>query len=174
MLFAPQFDWLPLHRNIWYNLGRQMEQFDDIRNVLRNPDYKGTELFVNRNQNCLLGKQKPILIWIGEDTQRINIWKIRKFLSLLGWQLSVGRIQIVHIHQEIMFGVMKSWYNWFMLKNDISYSSHYFGDNTFKFHGVTQIYGDPNARKTFIREGLNPAKTRRNKAKLLRLIEQFH
>uniref|UniRef100_A0A7M5WQK1 Cnidarian restricted protein n=1 Tax=Clytia hemisphaerica TaxID=252671 RepID=A0A7M5WQK1_9CNID len=45
VMYAPNFTWLSTQRrNLWYHLGRHMEQFDDVRNILRNPDYKGTEL----------------------------------------------------------------------------------------------------------------------------------
>ena len=76
VMFAPQFDWLPFHRNLCYNLGRQIEQYNDIRNMLRNPNYAGTELFVHRNLSeiSLSGEEQEITLWlIDTDKNTLNL-----------------------------------------------------------------------------------------------------
>ena len=83
VMYTPNFTWLSTQRrNLWYHLGRQMDQFGDIRNLLRNPDYKGSELKITGNSintTCLAKDHLNITFIITEGID-LSGTRCRNFL----------------------------------------------------------------------------------------------
>ena len=114
-----------------------MEQFNDIRNVLRNPDDVDTEPFVafvvnhNMSVNCLTGES--VTFWVVETNKdAISLWKILKFVTLPRQVFTVNEsstplIKFAHIHHHLKsVSVLKPSYSWFLLKRNASYHSKHF------------------------------------------------
>ena len=132
LLFAPQFDWLPVHRNLWYYLGRQMEQFNDIRNMLRNPDYIGTELFNENLENIRCRKERPVTLSFvitegayhdfQNGINHFKLFQLMKILRAVFVKKSVNlslKITLLHQYRE---SYIYRFYNWFFGQNQIPYN----------------------------------------------------
>uniref|UniRef100_A0A7M5UPS7 Uncharacterized protein n=1 Tax=Clytia hemisphaerica TaxID=252671 RepID=A0A7M5UPS7_9CNID len=131
VMYAPKFTWLSTQRrNLWYHLGRNMEQFDDVRNILRNPDYKGTELGITENSintTCLEKNQLNVSFIITEGASSdfkdgIDVRKVFDFIESLNetfWSTGVSlNVKIHHVTRvENPYKAMYHLYRWVVKQN---------------------------------------------------------
>ena len=126
-----QFDWLPMNRLVWYYTAFLLDQFENVKDLLRNPSYDRGLVIAKSMANsidtsCLLSRQK-ITVWALDSTyQRVDFMKLMDLLSIvreiLGEEKITLDIKIMHYSVDIQ-RARTDFYYWLCNKRNVSYQA---------------------------------------------------